>query len=90
MWQRLSKESFTLDPGPKKHGNVGLQNRHFSSVLHETEPDVVDFLQGLAEQHGESYATRFVRERSSIGIRREEVDATDLPSHFTKRRLYKR
>lgn len=90
MWQRLSKEALTLAPGPTKHGNVGLQNRHFSSLLYETEPDVVTFLKGIGQQHGESYATRFVRERSSVGLRREEVDAIDLPSHFTKRQLYKR
>ncbi len=90
MWQRLSKEATTLAPGPSKHGNLGLQNRHFSSVVFETEPDVVAFLQGLGQQHGESYATRFIRERSSVGIRGEEVDAVDLPSHFTKRQLYKR
>lgn len=90
MWKRLSKVAKTLAPGPKKHGNVGLQNRHFSSVLFETEPDVVAFLQGLGEQYGESYATRFIRERTSVGVRREEVDAVDLPSHFTKRSLHKR
>jgi hypothetical protein len=90
MWQRLSKEAETCAPGPTKHGNTGLNNRHVGSKLYETEPAVVDFLRELEVEYGESYATRFIRERTSIGLRREEVDAVDLPSHFTKRQLYKR
>jgi hypothetical protein len=90
MWNRLSKEATTLAPGPTKHGNAGLQNRHRGSALFETEPDVVAYLQSIAVEFGESYATRFIRERTSVGVRREEVDAIDLPSHFSKRQLYKR
>jgi hypothetical protein len=90
MWQRLSKEAETCAPGPTKHGNTGLNNWHVGSKLYETEPAVVDFLRQLKVEYGESYATRFIRERTSIGLHREEVDAVDLPSHFTKRQLYKR
>jgi hypothetical protein len=90
MWKRLFKEATTLAPGPTKHGNTGLQNRHLGSLLRETDPAVVAFLRRIEEDHGEAYATRFIRERTSIGLRREEVDAVDLPSHFTKHQLYKR
>ena len=90
MWLRLRKEATTRAPGPTMHGNTGLQNRHHGSLVFQTEPDVVGYLQQLGEEHGESYATRFIRERTSIGLRGEEVDAVDLPSHFTKRQLYKR
>ncbi len=90
MWLRLRKEATTHAPGPTMHGNTGLQNRRRGSLVFQTEPDVVGYLQQLGEEHGKSYATRFIRERTSIGLRGEEVDAVDLPSHFTKRQLYKR
>ena len=89
-WNRLSNAALTKPPGPIKHGNVGSRNRHFGSILFNTEPDVVAFLRQIGQEHGESYSTRFVRERTSVGLRNEEEDAVDLPSHYTKRQLYKR
>jgi hypothetical protein len=38
------KSAISAAPGPIKHGNVGLQNRHSGSVLCETEADVVAFI----------------------------------------------
>lgn len=89
-WKRLSSSALSCAPGPIKHGNTGMRNRHVGSILYETEPDVVDFLKQIGVEHGESYATRFIRERTSVGLRREEEDAIDLPSCFTKRKLYER
>jgi hypothetical protein len=43
-WKRLSMAALSKPPGPIQHGNVGNQNRHFGSVLVDTEPDVVAFL----------------------------------------------
>lgn len=84
------KSALSAAPGPIKHGNSGLRNRHSGSIQFETEGDVVAFLNRLGEEHGESYATRYVRERTSIGLRNDEEDVIHLPSHFTKRRLYER
>jgi len=89
-WKRLSSAALSKPPGPIWHGNIGSQNRHFGSTLFATEPAVVAFLRPVALEHGESYATRFVRERTSVGLRNEEEDAVDLPSYMTKRYLYKR
>ncbi len=89
-WKRLSNAALSKPPGPILHGNIGSRNRHFGSTVFDTEPDVVAFLRQVGLDHGESYATRFIRERTSVGIRNEEEDAVDLPSHMTKRYLYKR
>ncbi len=76
--------------GPIKHGNSWLRNRHSGSIQFETEGDVVAFLNQFGEEHGESYATQYVRERTSIGLCNEEEDVIHLPSHFTKWGLYER
>ncbi len=89
-WKRLSSAALSKPPGPIWHGNVGSQNRHFGSTLFDTERDVVAFLRQVALEHGESYATRFVHERTSVGLRNEEEDAVDLSSYMSKRYLYKR
>jgi hypothetical protein len=89
-WRRLMKSALSAAPGPIKHGNSGLRNRHSGLIQFETEGDVVAFLNRLGEEHGESYATRYVRERTSIGLRNDKEDVIHLPSHFTKRRLYER
>jgi hypothetical protein len=89
-WARLMKSAISAAPGPLKHGNVGLRNRYKGSVLRETEDDVVNFIMQVGEEHGESYATRYVRERTSIGLRNDEDDVIDLPSSFSKRKLYER
>jgi hypothetical protein len=89
-WSRLMKSAISTAPGPIKHGNVGLKNRYLGSVLYETENDVVAFITRIGEEHGESYATRYVRERTSIGLRNDEEEVIDLPSSFSKRKLYER
>jgi hypothetical protein len=90
MWKRLKSEAIMAAPGPVKHGNVGTQHRHVSSASFSVEPDVVAFINGVGVEYGESYATRFVRERTSVGLRNEEEGCVDLPSYFSKRKLYER
>jgi hypothetical protein len=51
---------------------------------------VVAFLSDIGKENGESYATSFIHEMMSIGIRREEEGITELPSSFTKYQLYRR
>ncbi len=89
-WRRLMQSALSAAPGPIKHGNSGLQNRHSGSIQFETEGDVIALLNGLGEEYGESYANWYVRERTSIGLHNEEEDVIHLPSHFTKWRLYER
>lgn len=90
MWRRLNTEALRLAPGPSNHGNVGLRNRHVGTGIADLEPDIVAFLNLLGQDHGESYATRFIRERSSLGLRNDEEGSIDLPSHFTKRKIFER
>jgi len=90
MWRRLNTEALRLAPGPSNHGNVGLRNRHVGSGIADLEPDIVAFLNLLGQDHGESYATRYIQERSSLGLHNEEEGSIDLPSHFTKRKIFER
>ncbi len=47
MWKWLKNEATTLAPGPVKHGNVGTQHRHVSSVSFSVEPNVVAFITAI-------------------------------------------
>jgi hypothetical protein len=58
--------------GPITHGNTGKCNRFKGTIRRETMEDVIDFLSEIGKDRGESYATRFIREMTSIGIRKEE------------------
>jgi len=44
----------------------------------------------LGKKEGESYATRFIRERTSILIRKDEEDLMELPSSYSKRKIYEK
>ena len=59
-------------------------------MIASTKDDVIDFLTNLGKQEGESYATRFIRERTSILIRKDEEDLVELPSSYTYRKIYER
>lgn len=49
--------------------------------------DVISYLEWLGDEYGESYATRFTRKTTGLGIREKE-EVIELPSYFTKRSLY--
>ena len=89
-WNSLKKAAVTTDPGPLQHGNANKRNRHHGSIVAATRNDVIDFLVELGQKEGESYATRFTRERTSILIRKDEEDLVELPSSYTKRKIYER
>jgi len=72
--------------GPIQHGNIG--NRHAEGDSAAAEPSVVQFLTDVKNEHAESYATRFIREITGMSLRADEEDAVELPSSFTKRKLY--
>ncbi len=87
-WKTLTKAAVLTEPGPINHGNRNRRNRHEGSYVAITEEDVVDFLRQLGAEQGESYATRFIRERTSLGIRKDEDGLVELPSWYTKRLLF--
>ena len=88
----IGKEKWALlvkgDPPPKIIPNpkkVSLKNRQ-----HKCYDDVVAFITKIAEENGESYATRFIRELTGIGVRDAEKGVMELPSFMRKRDLYRR
>ena len=49
---------------------------------------MIDYLKELADLHGESYATHFIRERTSVGIQDEEEGKIELPSLYSSQKIY--
>jgi hypothetical protein len=84
-WKTLTKAAVLTDPGPIDHGNRNHRNRHEGSNAASAEEDVVDFLRQLGTEQGESYATRFIHERTSLGIQKEEDGLIELPPWYAKR-----
>jgi hypothetical protein len=87
-WASLKVAALQSNPGPIRHGNTNKRNRYSGSVVAVVEEDVVEFLTELGKLEGESYATRFIRERTSLSIRKDEENLLELPSSYTKRRIY--
>jgi len=89
QWVNLKKSiDNNYKPGPLVHGNIGTHHRSDSSKATKATPSVVAFLEGVSVSHGEAYATRFIREITGMSIRKEEEGQVELPSSFTKRKLY--
>ena len=89
-WRNLKEEcSNRYDTlGAMLHGNRGNANRSQSASRSGVQESVVSFLSDLSKEHGESYATRFIREVSGMSLRKEEEGLVEIPSFFTKRKLY--
>jgi hypothetical protein len=87
-WSRISRACSNYSAGPMIHGNTGRRNRAATAFSTIAKPSVVSFLSDLADRHGESYATRFIREVTGMSLRNTEERLVELPSHFTKRQLY--
>ena len=86
-WHSLVRESSKAS-GPVSHGNIGNKNRSVNSCRTSAKPSVVSFLSDVRDSYGEAYATRFVREVTGLSLRRDEENLVELPSRFTKRKLY--
>jgi hypothetical protein len=71
------------------HGNSGKRNRFQGSNRNGVEDDVVQFLMDIADERGESYATQFIRECTSLRLQKDEEDLIELPSCLSMRGLYK-
>ena len=50
---------------------------------------IIAFIQEIAEKYRESHATCFVHEYNKIFIHNSESKTIELPSYFTKRRIYR-
>jgi hypothetical protein len=59
QWKRLVSNSRegTYRPGPITHGNIGRRSRHNSSSVAACLISICEFLQQLADERGEPYAT---------------------------------
>ena len=68
---------------------VGNQNRTKSSSIGIICDELHAYLKQIQELYAEPYATRFIRERTSLGIRDAEEDKAELPSHMSKRNFAK-
>ncbi len=89
-WASLKKAAIGSDPGPITHGNTNKSNLHSGLIIASTRSYIIEFLMELGRQEGESYATRFIRECTSILIRKDEEDLIELPSSYTYRKIYER
>lgn len=89
QWKTIRSSATSSLPGPITHGNSGKRNRFQGSNRKDVEDDVVQFLMDVADERGESYATRFIREHTSLGLRKDEEDLIELPSCLSMRGLFK-
>jgi hypothetical protein len=89
-WERLKSNCSygAYVPGPIAHGNVGTKHRHTASNQRRCEASVCAYLQQLLDEYASPYATRFIREKTSVGLRNDEVGAQELPSNMTKHSIY--
>ena len=89
-WERLKSTVLgkSYRAGPIVHGNVGTHHRHDSSNQRRCEKSIQKYLKELADTCADSYATRFVRERTSVGLRNDEITSVELPSNMTYRNIY--
>ncbi len=87
LWKSLNQECSKIS-GPIIHGNVGNNHRSENSFRAHAKPSVISFLSDVRANYGEAYATRFVREVTGMSLRGDEIDGVELPSRFTKHKLY--
>ena len=71
----------------KAHGNIGnIIDKQNISVF---KLECALHIKNIASEQGEQHATRFMREHHKIWVRDTEVDTVELPSYYTKRRIYR-
>jgi hypothetical protein len=74
--------------GPISHGNCQKHSQHMGSNAKKTEGSMIAFLKDLADNYSEPYATRFIQSYTSVGLQNDEEGLAELPSNFTKQKLY--
>jgi hypothetical protein len=86
-WEKLKRSvsagSYVV--GPIEHGNGGTHHRHDSSNQRRCEKSIQLYLKDLADSYADCYATRFIREKTSVGLRNTEISVIKLPSNMTYR-----
>lgn len=92
QWKYLVRHatSTSYAAGPIRHGNADNKFRHNASRKNQVTDSIIEFLQALSDERGEPYATRFIRESTSVGLRNEEEGVIELPSSVSKRQEYSR
>jgi len=85
QWKRLCSDAML--PDGKNLSNYE-NNKNAKST--EVTKSVIDFISDIAEQEGESHATRFVRTEVQLFLRDEDLQLIQLPPYYTKRQLYER
>ena len=83
QWYKLKSDAALPSKDNSNYkNNVNKQSKCTQSL--------VDFLYEIGETEGESYATRFIRMETKVGIRDDDTKIIQLPSYFSKRSLYER
>ena len=70
------------------HGLKGKSSNHHATKMARVDSDLRDFFEKLLDE-AEVPATRLVRELTGLGLRAGEEEKIELPTHMTKRGLYK-
>ena len=84
----LEKQANANEMGEKASKYKGNTNKSKNSGRILGFEHLCSFLDQVGEEHGEEYATRFVRNLTEVGMRKDEEGLIELPSWFTKRQLY--
>jgi hypothetical protein len=89
-WEKLKRSvsAGSYVAGPIEHGNVGTHHRLDSSNQKRCEESIRLYLKDLADSYTDCYATRFIREKTSVGLRNNEISVIELPSNMTYRNIY--
>jgi hypothetical protein len=74
-WEKLKRSvsAGSYVAGPIEHGNVGTHHRLDSSNQKRCEESIRLYLKDLADSYTDCYATRFIREKTSVGLRNTEI-----------------
>ena len=83
QWKRLCSEAML--PDGKNVSNYENNKNAKSTAVSQS---VIDFINDIAEQEGESHATRFVRTEVQLFLCGEDIQLIQLPPYYTKRQLY--
>lgn len=68
-------------------GNKGINYDRLS--VKNLKKEAILCMRKLADKEGKTHATRFMREEYKLYIRNAEVKTTELPSYYSKHRIYR-
>ena len=82
QWNRLCSDTML----PKDKDLSNYQN-NINAQSSEISESVIDFVNNITEEEGESHATRFVQTEVQLCLRHEDLKLIQLPPYYTKRQL---